>query len=51
MPGVLSPAKTPPAEKPLADVTVPFGTDVIGNVMASIDCVRLYVGREDRTNI
>ena len=31
------PAKIPPAEKPLADVTVPFGTDAIGIVMADND--------------
>ena len=29
VPGVLIPAKTAPAEKPLAEVTVPLGTDAI----------------------
>ena len=33
-PGVLIPAKTAPAEKPLAEVTVPSGTDAIWIVMA-----------------
>ena len=35
-PGVLIPAKTPPAEKPLAEEPVPFGTDAMGSVMAII---------------
>ena len=35
-PGVLIPAKTPPAEKPLAEETVPFGTDAMGSVMAIV---------------
>jgi hypothetical protein len=35
-PGVLIPAKTPPAEKPLAEETVPLGTDAMGSVMAIV---------------
>ena len=38
-PGVLIPANTPPAEKPLAEVTVPLGTDAMGSVMANIEMV------------
>lgn len=37
IPGVFIPANIPPAENPFADVTVPFGTGVIGDVMLSID--------------
>jgi hypothetical protein len=40
-PGVLIPAKTPPAEKPLAEETVPFGTDAMGSVMAIFTGFRL----------
>ena len=41
-PGVFIPAKTPPAEKSLAEVTVPFGTDAIGRVMANVGLVRRF---------
>jgi hypothetical protein len=39
-PGVLIPAKIPPAEKPFGDVIVPFGTDAIESVIASIEVIR-----------
>ena len=39
-PGVLIPANIPPAEKPFGDVIVPFGTDAIGSVIASIEVIR-----------
>ena len=38
-PGVLIPANIPPAEKPFGDVIVPFGTNAIGSVMASIEVI------------
>ena len=39
-PGVLIPANIPPAEKPFGDVIVPFGTDAIESVIASIEVIR-----------